>query len=113
MAAKVMSIEELHRRMGHILPETMRHLVSKGAIEGIEIDKSTQLWSCNSHDNAKAVGKPIRKIHKTPRALEFGEEIDLDLWGPSLVQTPGKKEYYVSFTDNYTQWTHMELLHTK
>ena len=26
---------------------------------------------------------------------------------------PGKKEYYVSFMDNHTWWTHVELLHTK
>ena len=38
MAAKVMLIEELHRRMGHISLEATRHLVSEGAIEGIEID---------------------------------------------------------------------------
>ena len=26
---------------------------------------------------------------------------------------PGKKEYYVSFTDDHIQWTHIKLLHTK
>ena len=35
MAAKVVMIEELHWRMGHISPETMRRLISEGAIEGI------------------------------------------------------------------------------
>ena len=79
MAAKIVSIEELHRRIGHILPEAMRCLVSKGAIEGIELDKSTQLWSCNSCENVKATWKPIRKICKTPCASEFGKEINLDL----------------------------------
>ena len=43
MAAEVVPIEELHQRMGHILPEATRCLVSKGVIEGIKIDKSTQL----------------------------------------------------------------------
>ena len=33
--------------------------------------------------------------------------------GPSLVQTPGKKEYYASCMDNHTRWTHVKLLHTK
>ena len=57
--------------------------------------------------------KPIRKVHQTPHASEFGEEIDSDLWGPSPVQASGKKEYYVLFMDDHTQWTHVELLHTK
>ena len=26
---------------------------------------------------------------------------------------PGKKEYYASFTDDHTWWTHIELLHMK
>ena len=77
------------------------------------IHKSTQLRSCDSCEYAKATWKPIRKIQKMPHALEFSKAIDSDLWGPSLVQTPGKKEYYESFTDDHTQWTHVELLHTK
>ena len=32
MAAEVVTIEELHQRMGHILPEAMRCLVSEGVI---------------------------------------------------------------------------------
>ena len=35
------------------------------------------------------------------------------MWGPSLVQTPGHKEYYISFTDDYTRWTHLRLLASK
>ena len=113
MAAKVVLIEILHCRMGHILQEAMRCLVSKGAIEGIKLDKSSQLRSCDSCEYAKATWKPIRKVHETPQALEFGEEINSNLWGPSPVQTPGKKEYYASFTDDHMRWTHVELLHTK
>ena len=41
MAAEVLTIEELHQKMGHISPEATRCLVSKGAIEGIKIDKSS------------------------------------------------------------------------
>ena len=62
-----------HHRMVHILPEAVRHLVSEREIEGIEIDESTQLQSCDSCEYANATQKPIRKIHKTPRASEFGE----------------------------------------
>ena len=83
MAAEVVTIEELHQRMGLILPEATRCLVFEGAIEGIKIDKSTQLQSCDSCEYAKATQKPIRKVHEMPQALEFGEEINLDLWAPS------------------------------
>ena len=66
MTAGVVTIEELHRRMGHISLEASRRLVSERAIEGIEIDKSTQLQSCNSCEYAKATWKPIRKVHEMP-----------------------------------------------
>ena len=113
MAAEVVTIEELHRRMGHISPKAMRRLVSEEAIEGIELDKLSQLRSYDSCEYAKATRKPIRKVREMPRASEFGKEINFDLWGPSPVQTPGKKEYYASFTDDHTRWTHIELLHIK
>lgn len=29
------------------------------------------------------------------------------------MQTPGRKEYYISFTDGHTQWTHLQLLAIK
>ena len=68
-----------------------RRMVSKGVIEGMKIDKLTQLQSCNSCEYAKATRKPIRKVCEMPHASEFGKEIDSDLWGPSPVQMPGKK----------------------
>ena len=48
-----------------------------------------------------------------PRASKFGDEIHSDVWGPSPIQTPGHKEYYVSFTNDHTCWTHLQLLATK
>ena len=48
-----------------------------------------------------------------PRASKFGDKIHLDIWGPSPIQTPGHKEYYVSFTNDHTHWTHLWLLATK
>ena len=62
------------------------------------------MWVCQSYN---------KKDHQTPWAARFGDKIHLDVWGPSLIQTPGHKSYYVSFTDNPTRWTHLQLLATK
>ena len=99
--------------MGHILLKAMRHLVSKGVIEGIELDKLSQLQSCNSCEHANFTHNPISKIQEKPCASDFGEGMALDLWGPSVVQMPGKSEYYVLFTDNHMWWTQVELLPMK
>ena len=55
------TIEELHRIMGHILPEVVRKLVEDGLVEGVKLDRSSDIWSCDSCKYAKAHRKPIQK----------------------------------------------------
>ena len=99
--------------MGHIAPESAKRMVSSGAVKGIEIDPTSSIQDCNSCEYAKATHKPIKKVRETPRTTKFGNEIHSDVWGPLPVRTPGQKEYYVSFTDDYTRWMHLQLLATK
>jgi hypothetical protein len=47
-ATEMLTLEELHRRMGHIAPDTARHLVTEGAIEGIKLGDSSMLQMCTS-----------------------------------------------------------------
>ena len=88
-------------------------MVSNGVVEGIEVDLITMTQTCDSCEYAKATQKPIKKAREAPQAANFGDEIHSDVWGPLLVQTPGQKEYYVGFMDDYTRWTHLQLLATK
>ena len=37
-AREILTVEELHRRMGHVTPETIKQMVSNGAFEGTKID---------------------------------------------------------------------------
>ena len=62
---------------------------------------------------AKVTRKPIKKVCEVLRTTKFRNEIHSDVWGPSPVRTSGHKEYYVSFTDDYTRWTHLQLSATK
>ena len=54
--------------------------------------------------------QPIKKGRQTLRAAKFSDKIHSDIWGASPIQTPGHKNYYVSFTDDHTRWTYIELL---
>ena len=87
--------------------------MSSGAIKGIEIDSALKIQHCDSCKYAKATQKPIKKERQTPRAAKFGDEIHSDVWGPSPIQTSGHKNYFVSFTNDYMRWTHIQLLATK
>ena len=42
--------------------------------------------------------------------MEFGGEIHSDLWGPAPVATKAGKHYYITFTDDKTCLTHLNLL---
>ena len=110
---EILTIEELHWWMGHITPKTAKQMVSSEAIKGIKIDLTLEIKQCSSCKYAKATQKPIKKKCQTPRAAKFSDKIHSDEWGPSPIQTPGHKNYYVSFTDNHTRWTHIELLAMK
>ena len=110
---EVLMLEKIHCWLGHIALETAKKMVSKGSVNGIDIDLTTMIQHCNSCKYVKATRKPIKKTCKAPIATRFGDKIHSDMWGPSPVQTPGWKEYYISFTDDYTHWTHLKLLAMK
>jgi hypothetical protein len=70
-------------------------------------------FTCNSCLYAKMIRKPISKEQMISQAEAFGKEIHSDLWGPSPVETIGSHKYYVTFTDEYTWYMHLDLLKTK
>ena len=57
--------------------------------------------------------KPIRSECVAPPAKHFGAEVHTDLWGPSPISSLGRRRYYISFTNNHTRFTHVDILRTK
>ena len=53
-AREVLTIKELHCRLGHIAPEAAKKMVSSGTIEGLEVDLTSTLQTCDSCEYAKA-----------------------------------------------------------
>jgi hypothetical protein len=99
--------------MGHISLEVVRKLVENGVVEGVMLDKLSNIQSCNSCEYAKAHRKPIRKEQDAPRATALGDEVHSDLWGPAPIQTINGRRYYTSFTDDHTRYSHLYLLRAK
>ena len=57
--------------------------------------------------------KVILKECKAPPAKRFGDEVHTDLWGPSPIASLGGQQYYITFTDDHTQFTYINILRTK
>ena len=101
-ANEVLTIMQLHARMGHIAPDVGKSLVKDGLITGIELDEASPIETCNSCTYGKLVRKHVPRERQGERAKELGGEIHTDVWGPSPMKTIGGKSYYISFTDDHS-----------
>ena len=107
------SLLSLHRRLGHISALAIRTLVRQGAVTGINLTDDGRAISCESCEYAKTTRKVIRKEREEPLADAFGDEIHSDVWGPSPTTTLGRRNYYITFTDDHTRYTRLTLIRTK
>jgi transposase InsO family protein len=112
-AVELLSVMELHRRMGHIAPSTARKLVDSGAVTGVKIDPESRESHCDACLYARATRKPIPSVRIRPPAQSFGDEIHTDVWGPSRTATRQGRHYFATFTDDATRYTVTFLLRTK
>jgi transposase InsO family protein len=107
------NIHELHRRLGHISANAIRSLIHNHAIKGIQLIDDGSPIICDSCEYAKMTRKVILKERIAPPANRFGDEVHSDLWGPSPVTSLGGRRYYVTFTDDHTRYTYIDVLRTK
>ncbi len=96
------SIDQLHRQLGHISPDVARRLVNNKLVAGVRLKETTagNPFFCESCVYAKATRKSVPKRRKGEQATEFGGEIHTDIWGPAPVELRGGKRYYVTYTDD-------------
>jgi hypothetical protein len=99
LAHEELTLEQFHRRMGHISPESAHMLVSQGLVTGVFLDLTEPVrpFFCESCTYAKSNRKPISKIREGDRSTVFGGEVHTDLWGPAPVESKGGKRYYITF----------------
>ncbi|CAA7262723.1 unnamed protein product [Cyclocybe aegerita] len=115
-AIETITLDQFHRRMGHISPEVARRLVSNKFVTGVRLttmSTSGDPFFCESCVYAKATRKSVPKERAGERASEFGGEVHSDLWGPAPVSTRGSRRYYVTFIDDKTRLTHLYLMRNK
>ena len=115
VATEQLTLDQFHRRMGHISPESARRLVKDRLVTGVFLDltDSVKPIFCESCVYAKSSRKPVSKAREGECATEFGGEVHMDLWGPAPVESKGGKKYYITFTDDKTHLSHLYLLRKK
>jgi len=103
----------LHRRLGHVSVNTIRTLIRNNVVAGLQLLNDSSPFFCESCEYAKTTRKPINKERQAEQASAFGDEVHLDLWGPSPLATIGGRTYYVTFTDDFSRYPSLELLKSK
>ena len=59
---EVLTVDELHRRLGHVSHERARILVKKRLVEGVELSPDDEATVCESCESAKGERKSIVKV---------------------------------------------------
>jgi transposase InsO family protein len=112
-AVEVVSVMELHRRMGHIAPASARKLITNGLVTGIALDPNSREEHCEACIYARATREPVPKLRVSKQASQFGDEIHTDVSGPAEVNTRAGRRYFVTYTDDATRYTTTFLLTAK
>jgi hypothetical protein len=76
----VMSVNDLHARMGHILPASAKHMIKQGTVKGIELDDSPLPNFCNACIKWKFTRKPIPRQCTSKHAISQGAKVYTDVW---------------------------------
>ena len=86
-AVELLSVMELHHRLGHISIASTHKLVENGAVKGIKLDPNAPETDCEACIFARATRIPVPKPRISVPALNFGDEIHTDVWGPARTAT--------------------------
>ena len=60
-----MSINEAHRKLGHIAHSAVKYAITKGMIAGIELDLDSKVKFCEACAKAKLARQPLPKESET------------------------------------------------
>jgi hypothetical protein len=107
-----LTINELHRALGHVAQGAIQYAVKQGLIEGVELNSASTPEFCEACMKAKAMSQPFPE-EMANRAHTYGEFIHTDLWGPAQTESVAGHLYYISFTDDFSWETKVRFLKMK
>jgi hypothetical protein len=110
---KQLTVMDAHLHMGHIAPGAVRRIIQDRMIVGVEVDLETPDEECESCIKGKTRRADIPKSHDTPQSKAPWEHIWTDVWGPPNITARGSYHYYISFTDDFTRYSKIYLMHHK
>jgi hypothetical protein len=96
-----LTINKLHRTLGHVAQGAMLYVVKQGLIEGIELNSASTPEFCDACTKAKATRQPF-PAETTNHTCTYGELVYMDLWGPAQTESVAGHLYYISFNNDFS-----------
>ena len=97
-----------HLRLGHINPNRIHGLVKSGILNSLAFE---HIPMCESCLEGKMTKRPFKaKGYRATKPLEL---VHTDVCGPMRVQARGGYEDFVTFTDDYSRYGFVYLMHQK
>ena len=97
-----------HLRLGHINLNRTNRLVKDGPLRKLNVGT---LPVCESCLEGKMTKRPFSA--KGERSKELLQLVHSDVCGPLSVQARGGYEYFITFTDDYSRYGYIYLMHKK
>jgi GAG-pre-integrase domain len=98
------TIEQWHRRLTHCSPLTIKDMADKNLVDDLNILEANIRGKCEDCKLGRQTRRPFDG--KTDKDLQPLELVSFDLWGPSRVQSPGGKVYFMAIVDAGTSCKH-------
>ena len=111
-AARAVTLQELHHKLGHADPKKLLSLLDTGQLEDFELLGGRKLDNCYGC----LVGKQSRVSHPPrlePKATSPLELIHTDLMGPISPSSAGGSKYILTIIDDFTHYASVFLLRNK
>jgi hypothetical protein len=110
-AMAVLTLDDLHHRLGHSSEQKLLHMVDKNLLEGVKV-KGRKLSNCFGC----AMGKHKRHVMKTDIDKPSTKKLDLvhmDLMGPFRMKTRHGEQWVMTIIDDFSRFCWIFLLKTK
>jgi len=116
--ARRTAADRLHRALGHLSATEMEKVIKHGMLDGVVaskllIDGKVQLTHCDACEVGKHSRSPFFKSNVATRARNVNELVHSDVSGRLPVKSLAGHEYYVTFTDDFTKYLHVDFMTTK
>lgn len=110
VSVNLCSVEEWHRKLGHLNLRDMSEACKRGYLKGVNINSTIPL-NCEICARAKMTRIPFPR--KSQRKTEILDIMHSDLCGPMQTQSIGGAKYLLTFTDDASKWTEVRFLRSK